>query len=534
MKILLVTGRLAAKLLEEISKKLPVSADVEVLPIDVAALMTPHFLKKHLKRRGDLKEYDLIMVSGMVRGDLSEIGKELGVTIVKGPRYASDIPFVVSYLLRGKINLSPIEPADLLLKTSILKKYLGEIDNKEREVEIDNLRNFMIGRSGRRLKVGTDCMPKILAEVDNVVERPLGEILSLVKYYIKSGAHIIDLGGSPSAPHPEKIMEVVKGLRSEIGRNLVLSVDSVFDEDIEAAVDAGIDMVLSIGLENSHLLNSLPEDVGIVIVPSIGQKQVEYVMNAEQVVKTLINLINDARKKGFRKILADPIIYPPVFPGIVNSLHRAIVFRKFDGDTPLLLGARNVTDLMDVDTTGVNALLASIAVELGAGVILTSEESVKSRYSVRELLKAVKMAFIAKMNKMPPKDVGLTLLLAKSKRDPKYEEVFKKHEAKVINTNEIKLPGKVERDKCGYFRIWVNHRENSIYVAHYRPNGEISCIFSGNSAVKLSAAILSKGLVGTVSHALYLGRELEKAEICLKLGKSYVQDVDVFGDKNDE
>ena len=39
--------------------------------------------------------------------------------------------------------------------------------------------------------------------------------------------------------------------------------------------------------------------------------------------------------------------------------------------------------------------------------------------------------------------------------------------------------------------------------------------------------------MGSLEHAVYLGRELEKAEVCLKLGKSYVQDVDVFGGWNE-
>jgi dihydropteroate synthase len=36
------------------------------------------------------------------------------------------------------------------------------------------------------------------------------------------------------------------------------------------------------------------------------------------------------------------------------------------------------------------------------------------------------------------------------------------------------------------------------------------------------------GLISRMEHATYLGSELEKAEIALKLGKNYVQDFPIF------
>ena len=36
-----------------------------------------------------------------------------------------------------------------------------------------------------------------------------------------------------------------------------------------------------------------------------------------------------------------------------------------------------------------------------------------------------------------------------------------------------------------------------------------------------------------VDHAYYIGRELERAEICLYLGKTFVQNEQVFKDEND-
>ncbi len=44
----------------------------------------------------------------------------------------------------------------------------------------------------------------------------------------------------------------------------------------------------------------------------------------------------------------------------------------------------------------------------------------------------------------------------------------------------------------------------------------------------LARAIIREGLMSKLNHAAYLGRELEKAEIAMRLGRSYVQDSAVF------
>jgi dihydropteroate synthase len=44
--------------------------------------------------------------------------------------------------------------------------------------------------------------------------------------------------------------------------------------------------------------------------------------------------------------------------------------------------------------------------------------------------------------------------------------------------------------------------------------------------------IVSRGLVTRLDHAGYLGRELEKAEIAIGLGRSYSQDEPLFPTKN--
>jgi dihydropteroate synthase len=50
----------------------------------------------------------------------------------------------------------------------------------------------------------------------------------------------------------------------------------------------------------------------------------------------------------------------------------------------------------------------------------------------------------------------------------------------------------------------------------------------GDEATEVYQTIVREKMVGKLEHAAYLGRELEKAEIALRLGRSYVQDEDLF------
>ena len=105
-------------------------------------------------------------------------------------------------------------------------------------------------------------------------------------------------------------------------------------------------------------------------------------------------------------------------------------------------------------------------------------------------------------------------------------------------------------DPCGYFLIKVDSDAGELVVEHYSNDvddkgratdpetGEVlSCrgggprqatrTIRGRTAKELGIA-LTEGEgphpLSRLDHALYLGRELQKAEICLKSGVAYVQD----------
>tara|TARA_B100000941_G_C28318770_1_gene455391 strand:+ start:300 stop:686 length:387 start_codon:yes stop_codon:yes gene_type:complete len=107
----------------------------------------------------------------------------------------------------------------------------------------------------------------------------------------------------------------------------------------------------------------------------------------------------------------------------------------------------------------------------------------------------------------------------------------------------------IDLDPNGYFIIKVDLNKNKIILEHYlnkinkegyaidpKTNQPIKCdskeiktcneIFTGITAKEIGILITEKrnDLISRFDHALYLGRELQKAEQCLYKQKTYVQD----------
>jgi dihydropteroate synthase-like protein len=169
----------------------------------------------------------------------------------------------------------------------------------------------------------------------------------------------------------------------------------------------------------------------------------------------------------------------------------------------------NVTELLDADCTGANALLAALGAEIGASLLFTPEYSAKARGSVQELGIAARMMSLAQWRRTPPKDLGLDLLVLKEKRRLPLEpmpEAFK----------EAGNEHKFEPDNAGSFRITISRGK---ILA-----GNGSTTVAGGNARDILNTLIDMGLITRLDHAGYLGRELEKAEIALALERSYNQD----------
>tara|TARA_B100000900_G_scaffold354606_1_gene323409 strand:- start:299 stop:685 length:387 start_codon:yes stop_codon:yes gene_type:complete len=125
------------------------------------------------------------------------------------------------------------------------------------------------------------------------------------------------------------------------------------------------------------------------------------------------------------------------------------------------------------------------------------------------------------------------------------EDLKRKHEItdKKLSKRDIVL------DPYGYFIIKIDQINKKIVVEHYLNNIDnkgialdpltnkpIQCdkqnkrkynkIFKGNTAKEIGILITEKNnnLISKLDHALYLGRELQKAEECLLNDNVYIQD----------
>ncbi len=95
---------------------------------------------------------------------------------------------------------------------------------------------------------------------------------------------------------------------------------------------------------------------------------------------------------------------------------------------------------------------------------------------------------------------------------------------------EAKGPFEWKEDPNGFFTVSLRPQEKKIAVYHLQ-DGEITEKVIGESALDICYKIGQMQLVGnfeqTVEHAMYLGRELQKAEVCLKNQIDYEQDNDI-------
>ncbi len=81
-----------------------------------------------------------------------------------------------------------------------------------------------------------------------------------------------------------------------------------------------------------------------------------------------------------------------------------------------------------------------------------------------------------------------------------------------------------EQDLHGYFLIRYNS-EKKILEVQFRTNDKEPIVnFYGENPEDLYYKIVKDGLITNLQHAAYLGSELRKAYIAMKLGKKYVQD----------
>jgi tetrahydromethanopterin S-methyltransferase subunit A len=97
-------------------------------------------------------------------------------------------------------------------------------------------------------------------------------------------------------------------------------------------------------------------------------------------------------------------------------------------------------------------------------------------------------------------------------------------EASSVPVIQAKDPSTIQMDKAGYFVIFPQRERKVIIVEHYSYDNTLLRIVEGKDARSIYSTCLEKKWVTLLSHAAYLAKELEKAELSMKFGFKYVQD----------
>ena len=517
MKILIVTGLLAAETIREKVSGLGHEVDVLALPVTVASFITLTMAIKELKMR-DIASYDMIIMPGTVSGDLSLIEEATGVPTYKGPMHAADLPLV----LTENIPLSKTIPASDLIQEKLRDKALSEINEAK-----DHWREILSEQGGiliGGLPVSRGLPMRVMGEIVNAPTLSLDEVAERAVYYESMGADVIDIGMLAGNPKPDMIPKIINTLRHSM--DLPLSIDTLNVEEIEASIDSGIDLILSVDFGNMDRVAPMINDEAIVVLPSNMSKG--YLPKiAEERVKILTEAINKLSELGVKKIIGDLVVEPLLKPGLMEGLKAYQLFNMEYPEMPLLFGVGNAVELIDADSPGVHAALIALAREAGANILHVPEYSVKARGSVSEAVSVSRMIFLAERRGTGLKDLGLDLLLLKEKRwkEEKYNSASE-GKSRVLNGVEN---NKYQPDKAGWFKIQVDRVDHKIVAIHY-PSGsnEPDKVIKGVDSRTIYQTIIRETLITKQDHAAYLGKELEKAAIALRLGRSYVQDEPLF------
>jgi dihydropteroate synthase-like protein len=478
MRILLVTGKLAYPIVKKAAGDM---ADVIMADVNVAAFITPKLLESVLA--GKVDRYDLVLVSGLCGSDFSKLEDKLGVKIRLGPKHAFDIPLALRFADR-------IEFSHKVSACQLLADIKRDSAMKEFEaLEAGAQPAFLL----KGVKIGGSASMKVMAEVVDAMKLSDVDLVKKIESY--EAADIIDLG-VPLESSADAVRHAVKVAKSATFKPV--SVDTLIPEYVEAGIEAGADLVLSLDASNVARIGPLvaEKEIAAVVIPD------------DETLDSLIRNVEAAREHGVKKIIADPVL-SPVGHGAVNAICRYRKFREWYPDMPVFFGAGNVTELMDADSIGLNALLAGLAMEVGASVLFTTEASQKTVNSAGELKTACVMMALAKQRHESPKDLGVDLLVIKEKRPRK--ELLEPGGTVI----EAKKHG-FELDTRGSFNIFVEG--DQIYAR----NGDVTV--TGRDSESILHTIIDRGLVSRLDHAGYLQAELKKAELAIRFHRTYLQD----------
>lgn len=81
-------------------------------------------------------------------------------------------------------------------------------------------------------------------------------------------------------------------------------------------------------------------------------------------------------------------------------------------------------------------------------------------------------------------------------------------------------------DPCGYVKIAVDTEAREIVLQHYSPSPDNDLLdeYRGDNPSAMARELYQREVISDISHAMYIGMQLERAWSCLLNGEEYVQD----------
>jgi dihydropteroate synthase-like protein len=429
-----ITGRLAEHSLRKVLEPLAAAAGfdytVQVMGITVAALMTPEWAARRLAVPDGTTR---VILPGYCHGDLAPVLAVARVPVERGPKDLRDLPQHFGRPL----------PSD----------YGGH------DIEI-------------------------LAEINFAPRLSLAEILAQAGQLRAAGADVIDLGCDPQGCWAGA-GEAVLALR-EAGHRV--SIDSYDPTEIEAAVRAGAELVLSVNATNRD--HAAHWGCEVVVVPDVPG-------TLDGLDDTVAHLADAGVP-----LRIDPILEPIGF-GFAASLGRYLEVRRRWPDAEMLMGVGNLTELTDADSAAINVLLLGFCQEVGIRSVLTTQVINWARTAVRECDLARRLTYHAVKHRTLPKRVEPRLVIL---RDPR-----------VLHSGSEELDRLARQIKDPNYRLFAEDGRLHLLTAGLH--------LQGDDPFELFDRLLATGPRNLdASHAFYLGYEFAKAVTALTLGKDYRQD----------
>jgi len=490
-------------------------------PISVSAFLSESITKEILSNQ-KIKDFEFILLPGFIQWDTTNLEKKFSIPIRKGPRFLSDLPAILKQL--EALELSNKIPACDLLKQSGEEKFEEMLKARIHIAQtLTTTHTFIVSERFPDKIIGRGLPPLIIAEIINATEKNFQQLDKKITHYIESGADIVDLGCVSNKPNPTRLKEIIEYLRNKY--SILLSADTLNSDEIDSAIDAGIDLILSLDFGNYKNHLNAPKNIPFVLLPTDTTKAIMPKTPEDRVLK-LFELATILKNEGFTKLILDPLLETPISPGFLNSINAYSLYNKKIKEEsnkhlefPLFFGVSNVVELIDIDSIGINGLLACIAAELDIGVVFTVEHSAKLFNGVKEIKEGIKLAYLSKYKNLPPINQGIQVLSAKGKRKIDLPKINQSNAVFVGGSDENYLS-----DPAGYFKIYSNLYSEEIYVLHFSNDDKLENTIIGKNAEAISKKIIKMDITRDPFHLNYLGRELKKAELCTKSGKYYIQD----------